>query len=372
MTALPAATPAILRRHPALWVEWLRLANAWSRWRREGSRSALLALCAIGVAAVALILTSFSGHAAAAIETLARYWVLVGVMTAVYAFSAVNRRRRNLEESQALSWLIATPIAPSSLRLSHAIRTLLPLFLMFVAIVIFAVSALLMNDGIAASAGMVVAAAGGGMGIGGAVGWWAAGRGRLKEHTNTAASRYVPRPRVTGSLRPDAAALENWPVAQVFAWSRPENSRYVLVAALLAVQGGSSAIAGLSVVAMYFIASYLAALLSAMMTVSKLAATWLRSTPMTLGAFVLTLSRRALIHQLVGTVLATAFMYLLGTPLSMALDVAALWFGFVISISGVVLVDSYRGRSPAVKIALSVAAFAAMAALVQFRAGAKT
>ena len=139
--------------------------------------------------------------------------------------------------------------------------------------------------------------------------------------------------------------------------------------ALLAVQGGSSAIAGLSVVAMYFIASYLAALLSAMMTVSKLAATWLRSTPMTLGAFVLALSRRAFVHQLIGTMLAVVLMSLLGTPLAMALDVAALWLGVVVSISGFALVDNYRGRSPAVKIALTVAAFAALAAIVQMRAG---
>lgn len=144
-----------------------------------------------------------------------------------------------------------------------------------------------------------------------------------------------------------------------------------MIAALLAVQGGSSAIAGLSVVAMYFIASYLAALLSAMMTVSKLAAMWLRSTPMSLGAFVLALSRRAFMHQLIGTALAVVFMSLLGTPLAMALDVAALWIGVVVSISGFALVDNYRGRSPAVKIALSIAAFAALAAIVQMRAGAK-
>jgi hypothetical protein len=297
-------------------------------------------------------------------------------MAAVYAFTSVNRRRRDLEESQAQSWLIATPISPWSLRLSHAIRTLLPLSLVFGAVVTIAIAILLLGDSVSgagvhasltAAAGTVVAAVGGGLLVGAAAGWWVAGHARSREGTGVAASRYVPSPRVTGSLRPNAAALANWPVAQVLAWSRPENSRYVLIVALFAVQGGSSAIAGLSVVAMYFIASYLAALLSATLTVATLAATWLRATPMTLGAFVLTLSRRALVHQLIGTALAVACMMLLGAPLGMALQVAGLWLGLVISISGFALVDNYRGHSPAVKIALSVAAFAAVAAVARAR-----
>lgn len=371
MSSLPARTPAIVRRHPALLVEWLRLANQLSRWREEGTRAVFFVVAAVA-AVVAMLLASLLGHAAVVIETLARYWLLVGVVSAIYAFAFVSGRRRTFEESQSQSWLIATPISPSSLRLSHAIRTLLPLVVMFVAIVIFALAAGA-SGGLMAAAGIVIAAIGAGLLVGGAVGWWAAGRagGQAGSRASAEASRYVPRPRAADSLRPDAAALSHWPIAQVLAWSRPENSRYVLIAALLAVQGGSSAIAGLSVVAMYFVASYLAALLSAMLTVSKQAATWLRSTPMTLQAFVLTLSRRALAHQLIGTALAVVFMVLLGAPVGMALEVAGLWLGLVVSISGFALVDNYRGQSPAMKIALSIAAFAALAAVAQLRAGAK-
>jgi hypothetical protein len=173
-------------------------------------------------------------------------------------------------------------------------------------------------------------------------------------------------------MRPDAAGLSGWPIAQVLAWSRPENSRYVLIAALLAVQGGSSAIAGLSVVAMYFVASYLAALVSAMTTVARSAAAWLRATPITLMGFVWSVSRRALAHQFIGVALAVACMTMLGAPIGMALQAAALWLGLFVSIAGFALVDNYRGRSPLVKIALSVAAFAALATLIQLRVGAKT
>jgi hypothetical protein len=350
-------------------VEWLRLVNLWSRYRQESGRSAAFVIAAVLVVAIVSV-TALSGHAAAFIETLARYWLLVGVLAVVYAATTVSRRRRHIEESQSQSWLVATPISTSSLRWSHAIRTLLPLFGMLVAVAMFAVVVALIDGGTRSAARIFIAASSGGLLIGGLAGWWAAGRRRGKA-AGAVASRYVPRPRVTGLPRPSVTGLASWPIAQVLAWSRPENSRYVLIVALQAVNGGSSAIAGLSVVAMYFVVSYLVALLLATTSVSKQAASWLRATPMTLGTFVLSLSRRALVHQLLGSAIMVALMSMLGAPVDMAFDMAALWMGLVVSISGLALVDDYRGRSPAVKIALSIAAFAALAAVVHFRAGAK-
>lgn len=367
VSSVPAWTPAVLRRHPALLVEWLRLVNAWSRWRGEGARAVLLVLSALAV--VTALLVSLWGHVAGGIEMLAEYWVLLAVVAAVYAMTSVSGRRRQLEESTSQSWLIATPIPPRSLLISQAIRALLPLGVLAVTVVMFPAVVALTTEGIAAAAEKVAGAAVGGLLVGGVVGWWT--RRRAKTSGNVP-SRYVPQPRTDRPTQPDAAGLAGWPIAQVLAWSRPENSRYVLVAALLAVQAGSSAVAGLSVVAMYFVASYLAAMVSAMTTVARSAAVWLRATPITLMGFVWSVSRRALAHQLIGVALAVACMLLLGAPLGMALQFAALWLGLFVSISGVALVDNYRGRSPIVKIALSVAAFAALATLMQLRAGAKT
>jgi hypothetical protein len=385
VTPVPAWTPAILRRHPALWVEWLGLVNSLSRWRGEGSKAVLLVLSALAV--VLALLFSSSGHVVSTVETLAEYWVLLTLVAGIYAASSVSGRRRGLEESKSHSWLIATPIPPHDLLISQAIRVLLPLFVIAVIVVMFPALVALMNEGTAAAAERAAVSAAGGLMIGGAVGWWLGGRG--PKHSGVVPSRYVPQPRgrrspassepgrasgalADASMRPDAAGLSGWPIAQVFAWSRPENSRYVLIAALLAVQGGSSALAGLSVVAMYFVASYLAALGSAMTTVARSAAAWLRATPITLMGFVWSVSRRALAHQIIGVALAIACMLMLGAPVGMALEVAALWLGLFVSISGFALVDSYRGRSPLVKIALSVAAFAALATVAQLRAGAKT
>jgi hypothetical protein len=393
---MPAWTPAVLRRHPALLVEWLRLVNSCSRWRGEGGTAALLVLLSV-LAVVIALLVSLAGHVAGAIQTLADYWLLLAVVAAIYAATSVSGRRRQLQESSFQSWLIATPIPPRSLLASHAIRVLLPLFVTAVIMVMFPALGALTNEGITAAAERVAGAAAGGLFIGGVFGWWI---GRRAKASGVAPSRYVPRPKVRAqargtpvqtsrelgprgseverasgalaNIRPDVAALAGWPIAQVLAWSRPENSRYVLIAALLAVQGGSSAITGLSVVAMYFVASYLAALLSSMTTVAKSAAAWLRATPITLMGFVWSISRRALVHQFIGVALAVGCMVMLGAPIAMALQAAALWLGLFVSIAGFALVDSYRGQSPLVKIALSVAAFAALATIMQLRLGAKT
>jgi hypothetical protein len=368
ITSLPSWTPAIVRRHPALLVEWLRLVNSSSRWRGQGSKAVLLVLSLL--TAVVALLFSLSGHVVHAVQTLAEFWVLLAIVAALYAATSVNGRRRQLEESKSQSWLVATPIPPQSLLVSHAIRVLLPLAAIAMVAVIFPALVTLTNEGMAAAAETVAGAAAGGVIVGGVAGWWMGSR--ASHQSGVVPSRYVPQPRVRGDMRPDASGLSGWPIAQVFAWSRPENSRYVLIVALLAVQGGSSALAGLSVVAMYFVASYLAALVSAMSTVARSAAAWLRATPIPLMAFVWSVSRRALAHQLIGGALAVVCMLVLGAPLALALDIAALWFGLFVSISGFALVDSYRGRSPLVKIALSVAAFAALAAFAQLRAGAKT
>lgn len=388
---MPAATPAILRRHPALLVEWLRFVNALSRWRGEGGPAALLILSVLAVVIAALL--ALSGHVVGAIEMLADHWVLLAVVAAIYAATSVSGRRRELEEAMSQSWLIATPIPPRSLLVSHAIRVLLPLVVIAAIVVMFPALVALTNEGIGAAAGKVACAATGGLLIGGVFGWWTGGRVKA---SGAVPSRYVPQPRVrsaarasgefgrrTGkdagaaralanaSMRPGASALAGWPIAQVLAWSRPENSRYVLIAALLAVQGGSSAIAGLSVVAMYFVASYLAALMSATTTVARSAAAWLRATPITLVGFVWSISRRALAHQIIGVALAVGCMAMLGAPIGMALQIAALWLGLFVSIAGFALADNYGGRSPLVKIALSIAAVAALATIFQLRAGAK-
>lgn len=361
--SFPPSTPALLLRHAVLLVEWLRLANVLKRWRSECT-SGVRFLAAAGVMLAVVAVIALSSRIAVAVKLLADYWVLTAIVTAVYAASSVARRRRRMHELHLQSWLVAVPVPQSSLRASQAIRTLLPTFAQFLAVGLF----VLLIEWMATQtqeASKVIAAIAAGLFVGAAVGWRAS-----VDHSaaRSLASRYVPSKQRGGTMRPDGHALSKWPIAQVLAWSRPENSRYVLIVALFAVQGGSSAILGLSVVALYFICSYLAALLSALLHVARMAGAWLCVTPMALSEFVWNLSVRALVHQAFGTALVAVFMLLLGVPLASTLQVAALWLGLVISISGCALVDGYRRRSPAMKIALSVLAWATFAAVLQFKA----
>jgi hypothetical protein len=359
----------LLSRHPLLRTEWLALANTWIRWRRERAHSyaLVITISLLVLALTAVVLAIFASRASVAIVLLADYWVLTTAATAAYAAMSMAKRRRRIHDSQVQSWLVATPIAAASVRWSGAVRSVAPLIAQFLTVVVLVLALQWLSGGINAATGITIAAIGAGALIGAAIGW----RVRAEAKSWLEASRYVPRTKPHDALRPDSAALSSWPILQVLAWSRPENSRYVLIVALFAVQGGSSAIAGLSVVAAYFLASYLTALVSAVLQVSKAAGAWLRSTPMSLSEFVWTLARRVLVHQILGTTLAAALMLLLGVPLSMALQLAALWLALVISLSGWSLVDNYRGRSPTIKLALSLATFAALAALWQMRAGAK-
>ena len=341
-------TPAPLRRHVVLLVEWLQLANALKRWRAEW-----LALAAVSLATAGAV-TIFSSRLVATVNVLADYWVLTAIVTAVYAASSIASRRRRIHELHSQSWLIAAPIPQASVRASQTIRALLPTIAQFVGL---ALLILLVQWN-----GKAIAAIAAGLLVGAIVGW----RASTRSEARTPASRYVR------SKRTGAQALSAWPISQVLAWSRPENSRYVLIIALFAVQGGSSAVMGLSIVALYFIVSYLAALLSALIGVAKSASAWLRSTPMSLSEFVWLLSRRALIHQVFGTGLAVAFISLLGAPLIPTLQIAALWLSLVISISGCALVDCYRGRSPAMKVALCFVAWSALLAVMHLRSAERT
>jgi hypothetical protein len=356
--SFPAWTPTLLLRHVVLLEEWLRLANALSRWRSQRStRFMFVAVALVGLIAVSI--TIFWSRVAVAVDFLAEYWLLTAVVPAVYAASSVARRRRRIHELHSQSWLIAAPIPHTSVRASQAIRTLLPTIGQFLG-----VGSLILLAADGHTAGQVIAAIAAGISVGAALGW------RTSAEPSTSrmpASNYVRAKQSGGAIRPNMQALSGWPIAQVFAWSRPENSRYVLIVALLAVQGGSSAIVGLSVVALYFIGSYLVALFTALMGVARSASAWLRSTPMALSQFVWALFRRALIHQVLGTALLCAFMMLLGAPLMPALQIAALWLSLVITVSGCALVDCYRGRSPAMKVALCFVAWTAIVALLQLR-----
>ena len=219
--------------------------------------------------------------------------------------------------------------------------------------------------------------------LGAAIGWWSARRSRADALEG---SRYVGRIKSATLQFLLSAALSGWPLAQVRAWGRPDNLRILLMVAMLAVQAGSSALVGLSVVAIWLLGGYLAGLLAAVLQTANLAAHWLRSTPIPFAQFAWALTRRALLYQVVATAVGIGLMVILGAPLLSALYIGALWLTIVLLSCSIGLAESYRARPPFVRMAVSFAALAivearehgwsiplaALLAAWHLRAGAKT
>jgi len=192
----------------------------------------------------------------------------------------------------------------------------------------------------------------------GAVAAWFTPIGRPHERRED--SRYAPsaRPLATAA---SLASLSHWPIAQTFAWGRPENLRaLVIVCLLLGVQAGSSALHGLLILSVWLAGGYLGSLLLAVPRAAIAAAEWLRTTPLAFGRFAWALARRALLHQAVGLALMASGLVAMGAAPSLALYFAVLWLSFVVLVYTLSAADAYQGCSPTVKLALSFAGMVAI------------
>lgn len=343
----------MLQRHPLLLAEWLAVRNLVARARAQALPVAAVGVGIIG--AFAVVVLTLRSQFPAVFAALLAYRVLTMVAVAAYAFLAVGRQRRRAEVRYTQFWLAAAPVKQYSRTLAILVVALLPL-----ASQLLAACVLLAVMGIVA--GVDLAKIGesmlwtvGGTALGAAVGWWSARRSRADALEG---SRYVGRIRERNATVPSSAALSGWPLAQVRAWGRPDNLRILLMVAMLAVQAGSSALVGLSVVAIWLLGGYLAGLLTAVLQTASMASHWLRSTPIPFAKFAWALTRRALLYQLVATAVGIGLMVILGSPLLSALYIGTLWLTVVLLSWSIGLAESYRARQPFVRLAVSFAALA--------------
>jgi hypothetical protein len=355
--SFPRQTPSWLLRHPVLLAEWIAAINALRRLRTHATGAVLA-----GIALTGLVVATFATAAdriADLFEMLLSYRVLLVALVAIYVALAVSRRRERARAHHMRFWLAAAPIDPQSWRANRLVSSFGVLVAQWltasILIVLSGLAGAVRPEAIVQLMMYVTLAAA----AGAAVGWWL---GRPREAGVYEESRYVGRPARGGAIKPASDALSTWPIAQVRAWSRPENSRLFVLVALLAVQGGSSAIHGLSVMGLWLLAGYLSALLQALPATARAAANWLRSTPISFLQFAWALMRRVLLHQLVGTVVAAGVMVLLGATMATALYLSALWLSLVVLVGSIAAAESYRGRNPTLRIALGVMTMAAIEA----------
>jgi hypothetical protein len=371
----------MLQRHPLLLAEWLALRNLLARARAHATQVLVAAVAVLG--AFGILLLTLRSQLPAVFASLLAYRVLMLVAIAAYAMLAVGRHRRRAEVRYTQFWLAAAPVRQYSRALAILVVSLLPLVSQ-----LFAACALLAAMGIAGdvdppTVGESMLWIIGGTVIGATAGWWFA---RRSPADALEGSRYVGAVKPREATVPSPAALSGWPLAQVRAWGRPDNLRLLLMVGMLAVQAGSSAMVGLSVVAIWLLGGYLVGLLTAVLQTAGVASRWLRSTPLPFAQFAWAVARRALLYQIVGTAVAVGLMVTLGSPVSSALYVGALWLAIVLLSCSIGLAESYRARPQFMRTALSFAALvivearehgwsiplAAALAAWHLRAGAKT
>ena len=344
----------LAQQHPLLFAEWLTACNLL---RRAQAHAPAVSAAVLGVfVALAVFLLTFAPRFRAVFEGLLEYRLLTIAAVALYAAFAVSKQRERAEVRYTQFWLAAAPVRQYSRTLAILVVTLLPLAAQLLAVcVLFA--AMGIAGGVDATLvgkvvlWIVVAAT-----IGATAGWWSARRSRADALEG---SRYVGAAKPRSETIPSATALSGWPIAQVRAWGRPENLRIlVLIPALFAVQAGSSAVHGLSVLAIWVLGGYLGGLLRAVWQTGSSASDWLRSTPIPFAQFAWAMTRKALLHQFVGTAVAAGVMISLGAPLLSTLYVGALWLAIVLLSYSIFVVDAYRSRQPLVRLILSFATLA--------------
>lgn len=344
-----------LRNSPLLLAQWLACSNrarrlaGYARRNRWLLPAVLVSVVALGAFIVALA-QGYLTHSM--FESAYEQRFLVAAIGGVYAVLFVLRRRVHVNEGNARSWPRAAPLPSSQWRNDLFVRICGPLLLQwsvlsFVAIV----SAMFANT----TRGVpIVGWLSGGLGTGLLLGvLWP----RRFVQQKSADSRFVPKVRAN-PFRPSLAGLSRWPVAKALAWHRPENSRFLFVIAALSVPMGTSALMGLAIIAVWSLASYLAALARSVPQVAREASLWLKPTLLPLLPFIWAVMKRAMLHQLLGTIVLSAVFVAVGAEVVAAAYCAVLWLAGS-AMSGVVTIRmSFLSRSSIPSLVASTVMFA--------------
>jgi hypothetical protein len=291
----------------------------------------LLASLVVGAAAIDGLLTIAQLMGARQLNVWLTYleshasWLML--LAAVQAAITVARRRGQVGAALRDSWLSAAPRSAQTKRSSFILGVIwAPLAQL---IIVIALVLLLhyagQGDGEALRQLIVFIVTGCGAGI--LVGAMFTTKQRSADRPG---SRYVP-----GKLAAHApasaslAALSRWPIASAFAWATPDTVRWPLMAAMLSVMSGSSALVGLGVVGFWMLIVYIATLFTSTVRVAREAALWLRSTPLSFGRFAFAIGGRSFAHQVVATaVIGACFALETGTVWKSLLFVSP-WIAFV-------------------------------------------
>lgn len=353
-SSIPRLIPHWLRSHPsamAAAISHLNRMHCCMMTRRGQSVFVVMAIALPG--SLALFLSA--GGPVFVMQCALGHAGIVIVASALYAALPISGHRRNAETARATSWLIATPrMSRQSSSVTPLMIILLPLWPLAVGVACALLLSLDSKVAVGQSLQLIALITIGSI-AGASCGWWLSRRATTRWME---VSRHTPLMKIATHPMPSNAALSEWPIVQALASGRSENARLLLGTAILTVPGGTGVIGLLITLVTWVVGSYLVALLIAIPIVARSASRWLRCTPITFWAFAWPLARRALLHQLLGTLIAIGVMMTIGASPLTALYCGTLWLTLVVLTGALSLADCYRAHSPTVKLTLSVVAAA--------------
>lgn len=230
----------------------------------------------------------------------------------------LRRSRYRGNREFALSWLVTAPVAVRDLL--HALRYRVGREVAIPLVLLLALPALL---GIASAtfAGAVLAGCAAGYAGGALAAWCFAKPMREPARSNPR----LRRSRVSRSSAASLAALARWPFAQTRAAAAPRGEAPLFAALLLMMPSGIPPLIALLLLAFAVNALFAISLLHAQLETLKVAANWLRTTPLGAAAFARAMYSRSGIAQLICGAIAGVLAFALGAFARPSIMVAAGW-----------------------------------------------
>jgi hypothetical protein len=336
----------MIQRYPFVMAKWIiarrYVALISAHWCKSFLVLSFLAITVTGL--------SWAAHAFAAtrigewLRFLEGHDIWVALLTGLLSTILVANRRRQMIASLGQSWLASTPRAALTQSSSIALGTLwTPTWLWIVgALILF--FAHLIGDVEPQLTSQVLLMVTAGLWTGACSGWLL---GTRRKGLRLPVSRYIPKRRSTAQqeIGVSLLGLSHWPIARAFAWANPDTARWPLMAAMLSVTAGSSAITGLVVIGSWTLLLYMVALLNSTVSVAREAALWLRTTPIALSRFAAAVGRRSFIHQFLGGLVIIGLLVANRVSLLDAALLVSLWISFVLIAYSTTIAYSFGMRS---------------------------
>lgn len=340
-------------RHPLRHALWLETRNRFLSFVGIGRRWRPWLMLFLGLAGVATAVTVSPGTLSWLMKEASVHFVTVSILVALQTSLLVHRSRREWTDFYRTSWLSALPLRRSEISRMVALRScLVPGIIVLALSVASAIAGKESSGsegaGLAPLAGIAIAGL-----VGGLLGWF-------MPYRETRAS--LP-PVSQTSLRASAsdaglAGLSHWVTSQARVWLQPRFLARILLPAMLALPMDVSANVAIGLLTVWTIAVYLCVLLTALVTVARKGAAWLRPTPVSLTRFAWALARTPALRQLQWTVIAAVFLTALGCSPLWALRAAEWWLALVTVTSSITIAQAHRSATWRLRLLASVSALA--------------